>query len=205
MGAFQQKLLFVGDSHVRISGGNIANGQRFATSLYNSLTGWRPIYDNSAVPGITIATINASFQSLVLDRTLPGDIVFIAAGINDLRGGTPIATVQANLITFCSLCLSNDRQVIHSTPIPGRLSGDPTSVPQDALTLAANMAALAPYCTAQVNPYLNAAFNSATSNQNTTFYWTDGLHLNDVGYDLWASIAQPVVQPVININLGRWK
>lgn len=199
----QQKLLFIGDSISRVSGGNVANGQRFPVALYNSLTGQRPIYDNAAIPGVEVTTVISSFQSIVLDRTRVNDLVFCMIAINDLRGGASVATAQANILTLANLCLTNSRFFVHCTNIPGRLSGDPANVPQNALTLAGNMIALPSYYTAQVNPSLDPMFNSVTSHQNTTNFF-DGLHPTDVGFDRLASIALPVVQPLINNSIGQW-
>lgn len=191
-----QRRIFIDGNSLMMSGATVGNGQYMLTALSGMLTSHGPIF-GTAVGNTTIAQLTSTFITRIGSQSRPNDIVICMGITNDARTGVSPAQIKADYITYTNLAHSYGLKVIICTCPAGKLSGDPANTVTQQL--AANALIRADYAPADLFVDFGSIsqLNTEAGITNTTYYVSDQLHLTDVGYQLMANLAAPVIQTLL--------
>ncbi|MBQ1206068.1 MAG: hypothetical protein IIX67_02575 [Clostridia bacterium] len=163
---------------------------------------------NAGIGGDTTNTAKVRFQSAVLNRQ--PDIVFISLGTNDcsldMPRCVPLDTYKANMAYFIDECQRIGARVVVNIPTPvvdeqylTRHKSEPFEPyggPNGIVTVYADAAREVAKEKGVAFADLNTYFNSLDGGYEK--YFPDGVHPNDTGYKMYASVAMEAYQ-------GLWR
>ncbi len=197
-----KRLLFIGNSLSNCSAGIVYFSYRFPNTLYSSVASLNKGYSffAYAISGKQGQQIISEWSIIMTQQPIgAGDVVIVWEGINDMgAGGLNGTQAYNNLVTICSNIRATGAKAVLLNVIPANLTGTYPNWNTDRNTcnslIATNQTTI---CDAYVDLTANAAFSSATAFNDATYYHTDKIHLNNVGYDLLSSIVYPIIQPIL--------
>lgn len=197
-----KKILFLGNSLSNNGAGVVYFTYRMPTNVYSSVVslGLGYSFNSYAFAGKQGAQLVSEWSTIVSQNDIGvGDVVIIWEGINDMGAGLKTGTqAYDNLVTLCSNARATGAKAVLLNVIPANLTGTYPNWEVDRTAcnslINTNQATI---CDVFVDLTANAAFNSATDYNDTTYYHTDKIHLNNVGYDLVGSLVYTAITSIL--------
>jgi len=195
-----KRVLFEGDSITWGQGSSIGVGYPQRTEAL--ITGQRIDVQNSGVPGKRMSVINGG-KAFTLVYSYRSDyaknVVHIFAGTNDLTldGATASTTYTNQLLPYVAQAISTG----YSAVVVGTMMPRTDCTGACETERVAYNSAITGGATANGYTVADYAADSRLQNpNNTTYFATDKIHLNDAGYDVMASIAAAAITPKLAAN-----
>lgn len=184
-----RRLLFIGNSLSNCGAGVVYTAYRFPMTMYTSVAALSKKYCfcSYAIPGRQGQQIVDNWSTVASQFPLgPGDVAIIWEGINDMGAGGKTGTqAYNNLVTISNNVRATGAKSIILDVIPANLTGTYPDWETERVIcnglLNTNQSTI---CDRLVKLTSLSAFNAANDYLDTTYYHTDQIHLNDVGYDL---------------------
>lgn len=191
---YARYLVFDGDSLT--AGTGSSGGNTYPAQLITLLGGATYLPSNNvAVAGQTMAdmiTDGAAQVDVLYRPELVFNICCAWGGTNDLVASVSAATTYSRIVTYCQARQAAGFRVVILTILP-RTTGVGT-FEADRQTVNANIRAnWATFADALADVGTSTVIGEAGDNLNTTYYDTDGVHLNNTGYGVVAGIVAAAI------------
>lgn len=167
-------------------------GHQWSEDFRTNLNAHAVVYTgitNQAQSGDTMANMVTEFANQELVNSVPGDLIILEAGTNDIHpGGQTSDQVISSYTNFSNLCKVNGRRFFPVTILPRSIF----TTGESNIALAVNL-----FITNSVNSgwapegTYDAARDFPDSEDST--YFADGTHLNDVGERRFQNLFYPYV------------
>lgn len=196
----------VGGLHIRAEGDSITNGQ-IVTAAPNAYLraaaatlGAR--FNCVGVNGRTLATIvSSSLQGNMVAAPSRTNVWVVFAGTNDVAANANDTSVTGNITTYCSRIkgANPNAKIILCTMLPrnAQFSNGQNAAGFDATRLSINTwirANVGSIADGLADFAANAAFDTLSDADNTTYFNSDKVHPNNTGHALLAQILTSAVQ-----------
>lgn len=139
---------------------------------------------NSSTNGGTAATFLSNisrYTSACSNSSVTKKIALVMAGTNDIGNGVSPSTVANTLYSIWTDMHNAGFKVVCAT-IPNNAEGNSGNIPTFNGLISANYAAN--HCDALADNWANPNIGNGSNTGNTTYFYTDGIHLSITGYGI---------------------
>lgn len=187
-------ILFDGDS---MSLGVNGLGWFGFSSIVPELMGFPAQAKNTGVNGQTMATLESNYPTTIaplINTHTPNNILVVLAGTNDAVAGATAAATWTNLQSYITAATADGWKVIAVTMLPRGPAVESFRISYNNLMRAGAVTAGAvAVCDIASDPNIG----QAGDNTNTTYYFGDQIHPNDLGHEIISAYMVATLNQVV--------